>query len=66
MHNAKELEDLEQIKTAISQLDLKGTNETVTKAMTIVSVAADRVNKGQLINAFALLNEMKSVIEREP
>jgi hypothetical protein len=66
MHNAKELEALEQIKAAICQLDPKGTNTTVTKAMTIVSVAAELVTKGLPINAFVLLKEMKSVIECEP
>jgi len=66
MNNAKELDNLEQIKAAISQLDPKGTNVIVTKAMTIISVAAELVSKGQSINAFTLLNEMKSVIAREP
>jgi hypothetical protein len=66
MNNAKELDNLEQIKAAISQLDPKGTNAIVTKAMTIISVAAELVSKGQSINAFTLLNEMKSVIAREP
>lgn len=66
MHNTKELDDLEQIKAAISQLDPKGINNTVTEAMTIVSVAAELVSKGQPINAFALLDEMKRIIERNP
>jgi len=59
MHNMNELADLEQIKVAISQLDSRGTNETVTQAMTIVSLAAEHVVKGLAVKADVLLDEMK-------
>ena len=39
MHSAYTLQVLGQIKHAIASLDLKGTNDTVTKAMEIVSNA---------------------------
>lgn len=66
MHNAKELENLEQIKTAISQLDPKGTNETVTRAMTIVSIAAELIGKGQSVRDFDLLEGLKKAVKSEP
>ena len=66
MHNEKEVADLEQIKAAISQIDLKGTNETVTRAMTIVSIAADLVGKGQPVHDFVLLEGLKNSVRSEP
>ena len=59
MRPVNELDDLEQIKAAISRLDTKGANETVTQAMTIVSLAAEHVVKGQAVKADLLLDEMK-------
>lgn len=59
MYNVNELDDLEQIKAALSQLDLKGTDDTVTQAMTVVSLAAELVVKGRAVKAEVLLNEMK-------
>lgn len=59
MYNVNELDDLEQIKAALSQLDLKGTDDTVTQAMTVVSLAAELVVKDRAVKADVLLNEMK-------
>ena len=55
MRKLSEIKNLEQIRQAISCLDLKGTDETVTLAMTIVSVAEDFLRKGQPLDACLLL-----------
>ena len=54
MSKLDEAHHLEQIRQAISFLDLKGTNETVTKAMTIVALAEDFVRQGKPLEASLL------------
>ena len=55
MSKQEEIHNLQQIKNALSFLDLKGTDETVTMAMTIVSVAEGFVRRGQPFDAPLLL-----------
>ena len=55
MSKQEEIHNLQQIKHALSFLDLKGTNETVTMAMQIVSVAEGFVRRGQPFDAPLLL-----------
>jgi len=38
---------LSQIESALAELDLRGGNETITKAMSIVRVAGDFLKKGR-------------------
>lgn len=53
-----EIRDLEQIRAALSSLDIKGTNETVTQAMTIIAVAEKLVQKRKPFDASSLLSHV--------
>ena len=55
MNKLDEVCDLEQIRMALAALDVKGTNKTISIAMTIVSVAKDCVRRGQPLDATLLL-----------
>ena len=59
MDTLSELRNLEHIRHALSTLDLKGTDETVTMAMTIVSVAKDFVRRGQPLETALLLKHAR-------
>ena len=61
MSTLTEIRNLEHIRHALSFLDLKGTDETVTMAMTIVSVAEDFVRRGQPLETALLLKHAKQV-----
>ena len=54
MSTLKEIHALEQIRHALSFLDSKGTDETVTMAMTIVFVAENFVRKEKPLDASIL------------
>ena len=55
MNKLNELHNLNQIWQAISMLDSRGTDATVTMAMTIVSIAKDFVQRGEPLEASLLL-----------
>ena len=55
MSALSEVHNLEQIRHALSSLDLKGTDETVTMAMAIVAVAEGFVRRGEPFDARLLL-----------
>ena len=59
MNKSGEIHNLEQIRHALSFLDLKGTDETVTMAMTIVAVAEDFVRRGQPLEAALLVQHAR-------
>jgi len=61
MSKLNEIRNLEQIRHALSFLDLKGTDEKVTMAMTIVAVAEDFVRRGQPLEAARLLQYAQRV-----
>jgi len=62
MSIASEIRNLEQIRHALLSLDAKGTDETVTMAMTIVCIAQDFVQKGLPVKTSALLQHAKNVV----
>jgi len=55
MSKSDEIRNLAKIRHALSFLDLKGTDETVTMAMTIVAVAEDFVKHSEAFDASRLL-----------
>jgi len=59
MNKLDEIHNLEQIRHAFSFLDLKGTDETVTMAMTIVAIAEDCVRRGQPLEATLLVQHAR-------
>jgi len=63
MKKSDEIYNLNQIWQALSFLDLKGTNETVTMAMTIVSIAKDLIQRGEPVEASILLRYAQNISE---
>lgn len=58
MAHKKEIDDLEQVRAALSALDLKGSDKSVTKAMTIVAIAKDFVCAEKTFTARDLLSHL--------
>jgi len=56
MHNTKEIHHLEQIKSAIAELDVKCQSELITQAMGIVSAAIDMVRADSEVTPKKLLD----------
>ena len=63
MNKLSEINNLNQIWQAISQLDLKGANGTVTMVMTIVSIAKDFIQRGEPFDASILLRHAQNIPE---
>ena len=64
MHKQNEIHNLEQIRHALSFLDLKGTNETLTRAMSIVAVAEDCIRRGETLEASCLIRYAQNITKK--